>query len=164
MITILVGAPRSGKTTLVNAQFLSKPNTAVVCGDDIRKALTNSRYNDYAEQFISAIKHTMLRALHARGVDIVVDGTHSNVSSIERILAIDPEAQLLFVPNQDFYLDNRNVKHLIHTAIDTNQADLIPVINRIFGQIQSLILCIQDGTWNMDVARAAAKEKIMRVV
>lgn len=159
MITILVGAPRSGKTTLVNTEYLSKPNTAVVCGDDIRKALTGDRFNEYAEGFVSAVKQTMIRALHSRGVNVVVDGTHSQASSISKILDIDPEAEIRFVPSASWYVDRINMFELYKRAENTNQSDLLPIIERIFGQIMKLV-----HTVSLEDLRKQARERQMRKI
>jgi len=72
----------------------------------------------------------MIRTLLEQGYDVMVDGTHTTVPSITRLLEIDPDAQFHFV-NTD-----KNV--CIQRARATNQEDLVKVILRHYHNVQQL--------------------------
>lgn len=91
-------------------------------GDSIRLALTGDRFNALAENQVCAIKHTMIRALLLQGYEVMVDGTHTSVSSIIRLLEIDINAQFHFV--------STSINLCIEHAIESKQEDLISVIRR----------------------------------
>jgi hypothetical protein len=72
----------------------------------------------------------MIRALLERGFDVMVDGTHSTEISIKRILEIDINATAIPI-----FVD---CSECIKRAKDTNQEDLIPVIERIHDNLRML--------------------------
>lgn len=117
-----VGPARCGKSTYCNSWVKECPNRVVISSDDIRYAMHGMRYSSFCETFVFAIKHTMIRAHLHRGTDVIVDGTNTSYSSIKRILEIDDKAQPIVF--------NTPKELCIQRAIDTNQSDLIPTINR----------------------------------
>lgn len=128
-----IGVARSGKSTFCN-EWMSrrtwKPK-AIVCADNIRIALHGHRYIQQTEPTVAAIKNVMIKSLLDRGHDVIVDGTHTTKNSIKQLLYIDPNATY----------------HLIHTdpalcrqrAMDTDQEDLLPVIDKMDTQLGELI-------------------------
>lgn len=155
-LAFLIGLPRSGKSTIAEKwirrqiQFnsvrrfvdnecennftdefhtqCSQPRV-VVCADDIRLAFGH-RWNSLAEGFVDATKHTMIRAL-LQNHDVLVDGTHTTLSHIKRLFEIDPEAEFLFVDTPPGICKTR--------AEETEQYDLIPVIDRMSCQLIELV-------------------------
>lgn len=83
---ILRGLPGCGKST-----FCSKHKTAqIICRDDIRAAFGINGHDSMSyqrglpiEPLISLVAITMLKAHAARGVDIIIDETHTTQASIE---------------------------------------------------------------------------------
>lgn len=139
----LCGCPRSGKSTLCKKWAEASPMRAIVSSDDIRLALTGKRYEPLAETMVFATKHVMIRALLNRGFDVIVDGTHSTEISIQRILEIDINA--VAIPIQTEY------NTCIQRAIDTNQSDLVPSINRVYNNLVRLGLYSEDyQDWRYD--------------
>lgn len=123
---IVFGLPRSGKSTFCNQLVRKTDNQprAIVSGDDIRLALTGDRYNDLAEQFVSSIKYTMIRALYSRGHYVIVDGTYSNLYNWNPLFKIDS--------NLEYTRIDTSKEECIRRAILTQQDDLIPVIERMY--------------------------------
>ena len=140
----LIGLPRSGKSTLANQwarYFISfMPNgviddtsydstpRVVVCADDIRYACGH-RWNGYVEPYINATKLIMIRSL-LRKHDVLVDGTHTTSKSIMELLTINRHAIPYFVNTKPDICKQR--------AKESNQDDLLPVIDRMKIQIDQL--------------------------
>lgn len=163
----LIGAARSGKSTICNKwinydyniqdglliqyTYTARVNKmmaniirprVVVCADDIRMSLGH-RYNSAMEQFVHAIKITMIKSLLSRGHDVLVDGTHTTEQSIKQLFEIDPSAQYGMVPTSKEECYTR--------AKVTNQEDLYPVIDRMFDNLRNL------GTENIELIRSSVK-------
>jgi hypothetical protein len=100
----------------------------VVCADDIRLTF-GFRFNWRMENYVHAIKETMIRALLEKH-DVLSDGTHSTVGSVKALLNIDI--------NADYCRMETSVEECCKRARDTNQPDLIPVIERMDKQLASL--------------------------
>ena len=122
MLYFTVGPARCGKSTFCDKYIQKSPNTAVVSGDDIRASLHGLRYSSFAEGMCYAIKSIMIRSLLRRGMDVIVDGTHTTRESVLRILEIDPKAFAVMFDTP--------VEVCKQRAIDTNQPDLVGVIER----------------------------------
>jgi len=70
---LMVGLPRSGKSTYVN-QYL--PSHQLVCPDDIRKGL-GVRHDRRLEPFVWAVVEAQIRALMERERPVVLDATNT---------------------------------------------------------------------------------------
>lgn len=137
-----VGSARCGKSTYCNEWVKQAPNRVIVSGDDIRLALHGMRYSSLAEEMVSAIKYVTIRAQLARGAEVMVDGTHTTMSSAEKLLKIDNNATAIIFDTSE--------EECIRRAILTNQSDLIPVIkrhhrtlnevNKFFGSYQDMMV------------------------
>lgn len=173
MLLFMIGLPRSGKSTWANkwrdaateSIFLQSYETGewahhkitgprvVVSGDDIRTALYGQRYNSHMEEYIFALEHTMIKALLARGHDVLVDDTHTTWKSIDSLLQIDPFAVPVWHPG-DMYGKSLHripskewVSHIQlckERAVQTQQEDLIPVIDRMAGNLERIYTGFED--------------------
>ena len=144
---IIIGCPRSGKSTIVNKwlnfEFNIRHNRIwqiwssadgpvindprfVVCSDDIRIALHGCRWSSVAEDMVHAVQGVMIRALLRRG-DVIVDGTNTTKSSLKRLLSFDICA--------DFFIVDSSIETCKQRATATNQEDLYPVIDRAYAQL-----------------------------
>ena len=132
MLLFTVGLPRCGKSTYCNDWVKQSPKRAIVCADDIRMSLTGQRYNYLTETMVFAIKHVMIRSLLRRGMDVIVDGTHTTEISWQRIFEIDINASPVFYPDWD------NGELCKKRAVETKQDDLIPVIDRMKNNMYDL--------------------------
>lgn len=74
-LVVLVGLPRSGKTTVVKS-FYKGNGYAVVCPDLVRRAIHGERFNERAEPFVWATVYAMVDALLLAECLVVVDATN----------------------------------------------------------------------------------------
>lgn len=160
MIYILIGLPRSGKSSVVNSllkpyyskeDFVSKyfyrhdrknPDDAitlsnrrpfsVICADDIRLAMTGQRYYGPSEPLVHSIKHTMIRAMLLKNQDILIDETHSSDISISELLKITPDVYGRFIATHPDECKKR--------AIECGQNDLVDngVIDRMVNNFKKM--------------------------
>lgn len=134
-LTALIGLARSGKSTFAR-EWQSKEdpdglNRVVVNGDNVRLALHDHRFIFKAEPIVHGIYQTMVRALLLNPqLHVLMDDTHTTVSSIRTVLTIDDNAEFIYVPC--------NTEVARQRAIETNQTDLIPVIDRMHGNLTHL--------------------------
>lgn len=146
-----IGLARSGKSTLANKwlhfavnildncdwtdKYVSngKENPrVVVCSDDIRLALYGERFRKEGEEAVHAIQGVMIRSLLYRGHDVLVDGTHTTENSLMRLLRIDPRCRFVYV--------DTSPEECKEIAVKTEQIDLIPVIDRMYANLQDLCM------------------------
>lgn len=128
-----IGLPRSGKSTYLKN---TDKRYSIVCADEIRLALYGQRYFAGGELFVSAIKEIMIKSLLSNGNDIIVDGTHTTQNSINKILSIDNEANGIFIPTHPDICKQR--------AIETEQLDLIPIIDKMVQNLKELPQSLKD--------------------
>lgn len=141
-LAFMIGLPKSGKSTLARKwsigqrEFRSRRRDSekstrlrvIVCAARIRRALGH-RWNSYAEGYVDATKHTMIRAL-LYDYDVLVDGTHTTRPSIQRMFEIDPEAEFVFVDTPPTMCKQN--------ALQAGREDLVPVIDRMAAQMLNL--------------------------
>jgi predicted kinase len=121
-LIMLVGLPRSGKTTA--AMTMAAGGGAIVSPDAIRLNLHGQNFYPAAEPLVWAIAQTMVRALFAAGHAIVyLDAC--NVTKARRAEWKSSTWRRKFV-----VLDTTREVCIIR-AIDENRTDLLPVIERM---------------------------------
>ena len=75
-LIVMVGLPRSGKSTAVR-ELSKRHNAPIVKKDDIRLALHGHVYEKNAEPFVRAISKVMVQSLFLSGHEVVIaDETH----------------------------------------------------------------------------------------
>lgn len=125
-LIILVGLPRSGKTTWAKAQ-----GHPIVNRDAIRLALHGQAFILEAEAMVTAVEELMVTALFRAGHDtVIVDATHI---TLERRLRWTKSSTC---PNMDW-----NTKYEIFStppevctvrAVKDGREDLIPIIDKMY--------------------------------
>jgi predicted kinase len=75
-LVMMVGFPRSGKTTIATAIAASR-HAPIVNPDNIRLALHGHQYIQQAEPFVWAIAHVMVRALFHTYDTVVLDACNN---------------------------------------------------------------------------------------
>jgi predicted kinase len=145
---ILIGLPRSGKSTIASrwahyevdihaGEIIERDGPkarweltrVVVRADDIRLTFGHRFYTPF-EQYVHAIKTTMIKTLLLGGNSVLVDGTHTTEKSIVELLRFKPDA--------DYAIINTSPEVCRQRAIDTSQPDLFPVIDRMAKQLSEL--------------------------
>jgi predicted kinase len=81
-VQFLIGIPGSGKSRYADDQ-----HRAVICRDDIRKALGHE-FNVRTEAAVTMIAETMFRAYLERGKDIVLDETNLDPAHMKKFIGI----------------------------------------------------------------------------
>lgn len=130
MLYFTIGCARSGKSTYCDEWVKAAPNRAIVCADNIRLALHGQRYQSLAEPMVHAIKDVMIRSLLARGIDVIIDGTHTTEQSIKAVLQADKNAVAIVFDTPANVCKER--------ARATGQEDLYKVIDRMDSQLKKL--------------------------
>jgi len=94
-MVIMVGLPKSGKTTRARERYQQQGFTRV-CPDDLRMALYGQRFIATMERFVWAIAETMCRTLLYGGHNVVIDATNLTLEGRKRwlLLAHESEAQV----------------------------------------------------------------------
>jgi hypothetical protein len=100
----------------------------IVCADDIRLSLGH-RWNGHIEDYVHAIKMTMIKTLLQKH-DVLVDGTHTTEKSIRDLLNIDNNAIPYILPTTPQICKIR--------ATETHQEDLCPIIDRMWYNLLKL--------------------------
>lgn len=75
---VMVGLPRSGKSTYVDKHF---SNYQIICPDEIRLAL-GIQFEPKIESFVWAIHDTILRASLQKGYSVCIDATNTKKESL----------------------------------------------------------------------------------
>lgn len=130
LLICMMGLPRSGKTTIVR-ELMKKHQAPVVRRDDIRLALHGQRYQKLAEPFIKAISDVMIRSLFLSGHEVVICD-ETNYSRATRDYHKSDGWDTVFYP----VLTSPEVCK--ERAIATNQPDLCPVIDEMYGRYEPL--------------------------
>ena len=143
MLYFMIGLPRSGKSTIArwwarhevsikNGTWHYHSNErnprVIVCPDQIRLTF-GSRFNPNIEHIVHAIKQTMVETL-LYDHDVLIDATHTTIGQIKQVFRIDPNAQFCFIHCEPSVCKER--------AITTQQDDLLPVIDKMYGQLVEL--------------------------
>lgn len=159
-LTILVGLPRSGKSTYSKwwrefGDFKTDNNSKLtkditprvhVSEDELQLALHGCRYSSLSEPLIKNLANIMIRKYLDAGYDVLADDTHTSVDSLLQKLKIDPEADIKFHwpwRYEDIEITYSLFEKYIDTckqrAIETLQSDLLPVIDNLAPNMWKLI-------------------------
>lgn len=125
-VILTVGLPRSGKSTWAKKQGLP-----IVNRDSIRLAFHGQAYIQECEDMITIIEDCMVRALFLAGHDkVIIDACHTTQKRRDRWRSEEWEIKRV--------LFNSNKEECIRRAKISNRLDLIPVIERMSEQIDSI--------------------------
>jgi predicted kinase len=127
-LVVMVGFPRSGKSTLVDRWYIPH-GYACVSPDTIRRVLHGKSYLESAEHHVWSIVYAMADSLLFRGNRVVVDAT-----SINR-------------RRRDPWVKRGAVFHLVGTSVEaclerargqSNAVDIIPIIESMANEWEPL--------------------------
>lgn len=136
-----IGVPRSGKSTLCkewqqnklfieNHTFLESMNKLdepeyprVVITPDYWRLALGHRYNWHTEPVVFSHVQIAVRAMLKAGYDVLVDDTHTTENSILRLYEENVDAHYVLV--------NTNINTCKERAIQTNQPDLVRIIDKL---------------------------------
>ncbi len=136
-LIVTVGLPRSGKSTwaLATSKQLHCP---IVNPDSVRLAVTRQRFVREAEPTVWMVVRYMLRALFIAGhKTVILDST--NLTKSQRKVWLDESRQGLYGDSTvcfvTFDTDPETCKQ---RAIETNMADLLPIIDTMHENFEEL--------------------------
>lgn len=124
---IMVGLPRSGKTTICAGW----DSHVRVCPDDIRLALHGQRFNRLSEPFVWAVAEVMARALLIGQRKIVIDATNTTAKRRKQWVALVDEFKDCGVTHC-FCLVDTPLSVCLERADDA----LKPIVNRMAEQYE----------------------------
>jgi len=133
-MVIMVGLPKSGKTTRAREQY-QQHGYARICPDDLRMALYGQRFIATMERFVWAIAETMCRALLSGGHNVVIDATNLTLEGRKRWLLLAHECKTqVTIEIMDTPLD----QCLARNAQEKNPEDRVPpsVITEMITQFE----------------------------
>lgn len=98
-LTILVGLPRSGKSTWANSNYRSQEAT-IVSADDVRRAF-GVEFDPLKERQVWFVVNTIVKALLLRGQNVILDTTNHTVRKRKGWLGLRAIANISFleIPN-----------------------------------------------------------------
>lgn len=123
-LTMMVGLPRSGKTTLSKEEY---PGAVRVSADEIRLQMHGTLFYSPLEPLVWWVRGILLHLLLSQGLDIVVDETHTTQ---ERRAATAGIADKYGYEIHAHWVKT-SASLCKHRAFATGQGELIPVIERM---------------------------------
>jgi hypothetical protein len=136
----LIAPARAGKSTYCRdweRWSTGSPNfhngarpRVVVNADSLRLAMYGQRWNGYMEGIIHSFNEIIIKKYLLMGYDVLVDETNCSINTIKKILAIRNDAIPIVL--------NTPISTCIRRAYDTNQEDLIPVIQKMFANLKKI--------------------------
>lgn len=131
-IKIMCGLPRSGKSTWIKN---NKTNEVIISADDIRYLVYGQRYWQDGESLMWSIRKIILEYMMKQGLDIIIDETNITKESRKSIIKLAKKYNYYIIGN---IIEGVQINTCINRAIESNQFNLIPVINRMAEQFQLL--------------------------
>lgn len=94
-VVFMQGLPGSGKTQLANYLSGYEGGSRILCSDDIRSALGISHngdgWSEDKEEQVRFVRRLMFQAFLIRGSNVIIDGTHTTIKSIQDYINLVPE-------------------------------------------------------------------------
>lgn len=150
-LNFTIGLPRSGKSTFCRKWKEQGRHYIVLSADDFRFAISGQRFQIDGEPFVRATLLAAAKALIRSGNTILIDETNTSRYNIEQILNIDKNAfAYIFYTTPDICKER---------AIDCNQSDLLPAIDRMDENLKTTIPLIKSNVINLDYAEIGLNER-----
>lgn len=140
-IRILIGLPRSGKTTYANSYRGLWP---IISADELRYLVYGQRFWGFGEDLLWAIRKVFLVALMKQGIDIVIDETNTTKSRRAPIIKLAKE----YGYRVEGIWFKTPPEVCIERAIKEGQEDLIPIIKRMADQFEPPTVIEESATDN----------------
>jgi predicted kinase len=126
-IVLMMGYPRSGKTTYAQKFLKSNPEYIYLCPDDMRLVIHGQRWYSPAEDLVWATIKFMARYFLNQGKNILVDGTFLTFSLRLPWISLAKE----FDCDMEFMHISTSPEICMKRAKKLGQNDLVPVIARM---------------------------------
>jgi len=129
---MLVGLPRSGKTTYASSY---KGSWAIISADQLRYLVYGQRFCAAGEDLMWAIRKVALKMLLEQGLDIIIDETNTTAARRKAIIDVVREHDYIV---EAVYVDT-SAEECIRRAESEGDSQIIPVIKRMAGQFESVM-------------------------
>lgn len=123
-ICIMVGLPRSGKSTWIGK---TRNKEVIISADRLRLEMYGQRFFSGGEAFVWATRDVLLKIILDQGLDIIIDDTNITIERRKNIIKLAKK----YGYNVSCIFINTPSEVCISRAIDTEQHDLIPVIENM---------------------------------
>ena len=134
-IILMVGLPRSGKTTWAKNYVQENSNTVIVSPDTIRLALHNHRFIGESEDFVWATHYLMVKTLLLEGYNVLVDAT--NITEKRRNPYFNKFKGYEILTK----VMNTSKEECIERAKLIKDEEIIPIIEKMANQYESCETC-----------------------
>lgn len=128
-LTMMIGLPRSGKSTRVEK---IKRDEVIVSADELRYLVYGQRYFKGGEALMWSIRKILLEYLMKQDIDIIIDET--NITKDIRKNTIDLAKKYNYQVD-GIYMETKK-EECIKRAKESNQEDLIPIIEQMSEKIE----------------------------
>lgn len=137
-IIVLVGLPRSGKTTWRNHYIKNYEGDVpvVICADDIRYLLYGQRFFSGGEPFVWATRDIMFKCLMQQGKTIIIDET--NVVKYNRSKIIAEAKKYEYSVTAIIFPTSREA--CIARAIWCDDDYIVPIINSMADKYEPVLI------------------------
>ena len=139
-LTVLIGLPRSGKSTYSRLWEAGGDMRVVVSSDTVQLATHGHVYLGITTGLCHEIYYIMIRTLLLQGYDVLADDTHSSTSSLLKLFSIQQDLHW-------FHIDTPE-EECIRRAHLTNQSYLEKPIQRLAAQFRKNFPVSVDETMN----------------
>jgi len=128
-VYMLIGLPRSGKTTWAK-RYQKREGTPIVSADDIRHLVYGQRFWGEGEQLMWAIRSVILKSLLQQDIDVIIDETNTKRERRKPIIDLAKEY------GHDVYgiVITTTDKECIKRAEQEGDKKIIPIIERMAAQ------------------------------
>jgi predicted kinase len=146
-VFVLVGLPRSGKSTLVKLVNEKNPSIVLVSADKLRKKIYGQQFYDNGEPIVWAVRKYMLMSLLENNQCIIIDETNTTIDRRMNIIELAKkygyEIHAIFIDTlKDICIDR---------AKKTGYDNIIPIIEGQSSRLQPPIK--QEGFNSIQVVK-----------
>ena len=135
-LILMVGLPRSGKTTWAKKYCEDNPNIVIVSPDTIRIALHGQRFIPEAEDMVWGIHYTMVRTLLLQGYDVLIDAT--NTTGKRRKPYFDKFKGYNIMTK----VMGTSKEECVRRAKSMNDEEILPIIEKMAEQYEDCETCL----------------------
>ena len=128
-IRILIGLPRSGKTTWIQN---NKTNEVIISADDLRYLVYNQKFWADGEPQVWYVRSILLKYIMSQGVNIIIDETNTLKQRREPIIRLAKQNGYKVIG----IVCTTSKDRCICRAKQANQEDLIPIIEKMSDQYE----------------------------
>jgi predicted kinase len=130
---MLIGLPRSGKTTFRNQLIKQKTiDLTVVSADELRMLMFNKRFDVDNEPLVWYHRKIFLRSLMVHGKNVLIDETNTTIARRKGLFDLCEQYKYDCIGVH--IATNRDI--CVSRALEDNDNDIIPIIDRMNNQFE----------------------------